>query len=249
MARSALLALDIAQPQYAIALGIETRRVAEAPLGLEIPEAVQLPDALVDEGLNVGHLGGDGEVHIARAPHQHRGLTRPLVESFAVNGMARHDRIDRVGRGVRLAAVGFGGSLGFLGWLLGNHPSGETPTRTDDRESRVGKGAPHGQPLAGRLAGEPAKACGLATAESQVLLIQATSRIDPGGNRHMVPSLCHFEFHLAQATTRLTPRSHPYPELAPTITSSVKGNRSRAAPIDVNPLLGISRGSQPRDAI
>ena len=69
-------------------LRIQRRRLPEAPLGLKIPEAVKLTDALVDKGLGLLILGGDGKDYIARAPHQVGTLPRPLVESLPVIRMA-----------------------------------------------------------------------------------------------------------------------------------------------------------------
>ncbi len=68
-------------------IGIERRHLAKRPLCLVIPEAVQLPDPLVEELLGGRHFGRDRDRHLAGAPHQIRGLARPFVEDFAVRGV------------------------------------------------------------------------------------------------------------------------------------------------------------------
>ena len=71
------------------AFGVDGGHLAEGALGLIIPEAVKLADALGEELLRVRFFGTDGEVHrIATAGNEHRRLTRPLVESFPIGGVA-----------------------------------------------------------------------------------------------------------------------------------------------------------------
>ena len=68
---------------------------------------MELRDALVDEGLRLGLLGGDREVDLAHAGHPVGGVSRSVVERLAVHGMAgsgngrvglrgRRGRLDRL---------------------------------------------------------------------------------------------------------------------------------------------------------
>ena len=71
------------------ALRIEGPDLAERSLGLEVPESMQLPDPLIEQGLHAGHGTGHRQVHLAGPRHQIGGLARPLVEDFAMRGMPR----------------------------------------------------------------------------------------------------------------------------------------------------------------
>ena len=67
---------------------IERGGLPEAALGLEIPEAVKLADALGEKLLRVRVLGADGELHrLAVARNEHRRLPWAVVEGFTVGGM------------------------------------------------------------------------------------------------------------------------------------------------------------------
>ena len=68
---------------------VEQRRLAERPLGLVVPEAVKLPDALLDELLGLGRFGRHREVDLRHPRHQVRLLPRPFVEDLAVIRMPR----------------------------------------------------------------------------------------------------------------------------------------------------------------
>ena len=101
-------------------LRIQCRRLPEAPLGLKIPEAVKLTDALIDKSLGLLILGGDGKDYIARAPHQVGALPRPLVESLPV---------------IRMTLGHLLGILAPLCGLLG----GERRTMEQDQRDEEGK--------------------------------------------------------------------------------------------------------------
>ena len=58
------------------AIGVELLHLAEGSLRLEVPEAVQLPDALVEKLLRQRVRGGDGEINLRHPLHQERAFCR-----------------------------------------------------------------------------------------------------------------------------------------------------------------------------
>ncbi len=73
------------------AIGIEHRRLAKGSLRLEVPKAVQLPDALLDElldlFLHVQMRRCNLKFDSPRPLHEIGGLPRPFVECLAVGRM------------------------------------------------------------------------------------------------------------------------------------------------------------------
>ena len=65
------------------------QNLTKGALGLEIPESMQLADALIEECLRFGGIGGDGKGDVACGAHQISGLPWPLVEGFTMIGMPR----------------------------------------------------------------------------------------------------------------------------------------------------------------
>ena len=70
------------------AIGIEQRHLTEGALGLEVPEAMKLADALLEELLRLGGLGADWKANVACLAHEVGFLPRAFVEDFAVIGSA-----------------------------------------------------------------------------------------------------------------------------------------------------------------
>ena len=68
--------------------GSRARDLAERPLGLEVPEAVQLADALIEERLGLGRLGGERGTRPSASLHQIGLLPRAFVKDLAVQRMA-----------------------------------------------------------------------------------------------------------------------------------------------------------------
>ena len=64
---------------------IQRADVSEAALGLEVPEAVEEGDALVEEGLDLFTLCRDGEGDVGLGLQEIRGLPGPLVERLPVD--------------------------------------------------------------------------------------------------------------------------------------------------------------------
>jgi len=63
--------------------------LAKRAFGFKIPEAMELPDSLIEECLSIRGIGGDREGDIAGRTHEISGLSWPLVESLPVVGMSR----------------------------------------------------------------------------------------------------------------------------------------------------------------
>ena len=83
------------------ALGVEHRRLPKGALGFKIPEPVQLPDALIEQRLNLRHRCRDGKGNFSRSPHEKGFLSWPLVEGFTVEGVTGQNLdvgLRRVGR-------------------------------------------------------------------------------------------------------------------------------------------------------
>ena len=85
----------MAMPQWAIAQsGSSCSNLAERPLRLEVPEPVQLADALIEELLSERIFGRDRKMHAAGGrgrtgrAHQIGSLPRPFVKRFAVHRVA-----------------------------------------------------------------------------------------------------------------------------------------------------------------
>ena len=70
------------------AVGVEHCRLPETALGLEVPKAVQLGDALREKQLSLLHGGRDREAHAPHALHEIGALAGTLVEGFAVERVA-----------------------------------------------------------------------------------------------------------------------------------------------------------------
>ena len=70
------------------AVGVEHCRLPETALGLEVPKAVQLGDALGEKQLSLLHGGRDREAHAPHALHKIGALAGALVEGFAVERVA-----------------------------------------------------------------------------------------------------------------------------------------------------------------
>ena len=56
---------------------------------------MQLSEALIDEALDIGLLGGDREVDVPRIPHQHCGLAGALIEDLAMQRVTGHGQVRR----------------------------------------------------------------------------------------------------------------------------------------------------------
>ena len=67
---------------------IEQGRLAEGTLRLVVPEAMQLADALLEEGLGLGRFGRDREMNLRHAGHQIGLLARTFVKNLAMVRMA-----------------------------------------------------------------------------------------------------------------------------------------------------------------
>ena len=80
------------------AVRVQRCDLTERSFGLEIPEAVHLPDALKEKLLRQGNLRRDRKVNLRHPFHQISRLTRPLIERLAMQGMPRR-------RGVRVSLV------------------------------------------------------------------------------------------------------------------------------------------------
>ena len=64
-------------------------------LGLVIPEAMQLPDALIEELLPGRRHGGDRKANLASLPQQISLAPRPFIERFAMRRVPRSQRGSR----------------------------------------------------------------------------------------------------------------------------------------------------------
>ena len=99
-ARAARVVLDVGPAHPEIrhrTLGMAQRNLPEAAFGLEVPEAVLLADALVEEVLRLLADALHREVHLLRHPrHQVGGLPRPFVELRAMARVPERVRDDRV---------------------------------------------------------------------------------------------------------------------------------------------------------
>lgn len=73
------------------AVGVEVGDVAEGAFGFVVPEAVELPDALVEISLCFFGFSGDFEVDIAGVAHEVGTLAWAFVKGFAVVGVAGED--------------------------------------------------------------------------------------------------------------------------------------------------------------
>ena len=73
------------------AIRIQRRHLPEGTLRLEIPESVQLSDALIEEGLCLLIFAADFQFHFASAWDHSSPLPRPFVEGLAVKRMPRFD--------------------------------------------------------------------------------------------------------------------------------------------------------------
>ena len=94
-----LLIIDVGHGQAPVshgASGIEKEDVAEGPLGLEVPEPVQLADALIEECLDIFPFGRDGKGDLARVLHEIGLLPGALVEGLSVIGMAGREGLGLV---------------------------------------------------------------------------------------------------------------------------------------------------------
>ena len=69
--------------------GMNLENLTKGAFGLEIPESMQLADALVEKNLRLGGIGGDGKGNIAGGAHQIGGLPRAFIEGFTMVGMPR----------------------------------------------------------------------------------------------------------------------------------------------------------------
>ena len=74
-------------------VGVDLRHLPERPLRLVVPEAMNLPEALVEPllhlGLQLRGLRGDLQPHHAATRHLSSGLPRPLIKRLTMHGMTR----------------------------------------------------------------------------------------------------------------------------------------------------------------
>ena len=70
-------------------VGVHQARLAKRTLGFEIPEPMQLADALIEKALGTFVTGGDGEGDLRHPGHEIGPLARTLVEGVAMPRMTR----------------------------------------------------------------------------------------------------------------------------------------------------------------